>query len=172
MKNKIGFICIGQAGGNIGKLLKLKSFDVCFVNSSQGDLDTIKGVDEKHKYHIKNGLGCEKERLTAKLVAKEDFTDINKFENEISIVLKHINFLTKNYMLSDICLTIQNDLLEIESNIKAYERQKDIKIEKEQTKTIPFSVAENKPKEKLKDEEISLFNNNYYNEIKSQEQTN
>lgn len=83
MRNKIGFICIGQAGGNIGKLLKLKNFDVCFINSSKGDLDTIKGVDEKQKYHIKNGLGCAKERTTAKLVAKEDFANINKFIDSI-----------------------------------------------------------------------------------------
>ncbi|WP_250277610.1 FtsZ/tubulin family protein [[Clostridium] colinum] len=78
MKEKIGFIAIGQAGGNIGKLLKVNGFDVVFINSSKGDLDTV-NVDENIKYHIKNGLGCAKDRDSAKKVAKDDFNAINEF---------------------------------------------------------------------------------------------
>lgn len=78
MREKIGFIAVGQAGGNVGKLLKDKNFDVVFINSSIGDLGTL-GVNDELKYHITNGLGCAKDRDSAKQVAKEDFKNINKF---------------------------------------------------------------------------------------------
>ncbi len=82
MREKIGIIAIGQAGGNIGKLLKLKGFDVAFINSSKGDLDTL-NIDKNIKYHIKNGLGCAKDRDTAKQVAKNDFSAINEFIDKV-----------------------------------------------------------------------------------------
>ena len=78
MKEKIGFIAVGQAGGNIGKLLKTNGFDVVFLNSSKGDLDTL-NIDEDKKYHISEGLGCAKDRKVAKQVAKNDFRNINEF---------------------------------------------------------------------------------------------
>ncbi len=81
MKNKIGVICIGQAGGNLGFLLKKENFDVAFINSSKGDLDTL-NIDESKKYHIKDGLGCAKDRTTAKQIAQKDFSNINEFLNK------------------------------------------------------------------------------------------
>ncbi len=78
MREKLGFIAVGQAGGNIGKLLKSNGFDVVFINSSKGDLDTL-NVDEDKKYHIADGLGCAKDRETAKEIAKNDFNNINDF---------------------------------------------------------------------------------------------
>lgn len=81
MKEKIGFIAVGQAGGNIGFLLQQKGFDVVFVNTSEGDLSTI-NIDKDKKYHIKNGLGCAKDRNNAKEVAKNDFNSINEFINK------------------------------------------------------------------------------------------
>lgn len=78
MKEKIGFIAVGQAGGNIGKLLKINGFDVVFLNSSKGDLDTL-NINEDKKYHISKGLGCAKDRKMAKQVAKNDFKNINEF---------------------------------------------------------------------------------------------
>lgn len=81
MKNKIGIICVGQAGGNLGFLLKNQKFDVAFINSSKGDLDTLKVVNENEKYHITDGLGCAKERDTAKKIAQKDFNNINNFLN-------------------------------------------------------------------------------------------
>ena len=65
MKNNIGIVGIGQAGGNIGYLLEQKGFDVIYINSSKGDLDTI-NTDNSKKYHIQNGLGCAKDSLSAK----------------------------------------------------------------------------------------------------------
>lgn len=82
MKEKIGFIAVGQAGGNIGKLLKTNGFDVVFLNSSKGDLDTL-NIDKDKKYHISEGLGCAKDRKVAKQVAKNDFKNINDFIQKI-----------------------------------------------------------------------------------------
>ena len=82
MKNKIGIICIGQAGGNLGSMLKNEKFDVVFINSSKGDLDTLKTVNENEKYHITDGFGCAKERVIAKKIAQKDFNNINAFLNK------------------------------------------------------------------------------------------
>lgn len=81
MKNKIGIICIGQAGGNIGFLMKNENFDVVFINSSKGDLDTL-NIEKSKKYHITDGLGCAKDRTTAKQIAQKDFSNINEFLNK------------------------------------------------------------------------------------------
>ena len=91
MKNNIGIVGIGQAGGNIGYLLEQKGFDVIYINSSKGDLDTI-NTDNSKKYHIQNGLGCAKDRLSAKNLIKEDYKNIldkiqNKFSNKVFIYL-------------------------------------------------------------------------------------
>lgn len=75
MKNDIGIVAIGQAGGNIGHLLEQKGFDTIYINSSKGDLYTI-NTDNSKKYHIKNGLGCAKDRLAAKNLIKEDYKKI------------------------------------------------------------------------------------------------
>lgn len=74
MKDKIGFIAVGQAGGNIGQLLEKKGFPVLYVNTSQEDLDTIK--EGKFKHHIANGEGCNKDRNKAKQLVVADFNNI------------------------------------------------------------------------------------------------
>ena len=91
MKEKIGIVAVGQAGGNIGHLLEQKGFEIMYINSSKGDLDTINS-DKSKKYHIKNGLGCAKERLTAKNLIKEDYKNIlekiqEKFINKLFVYL-------------------------------------------------------------------------------------
>ncbi|MDE6181614.1 MAG: hypothetical protein K2F59_00225 [Eubacteriales bacterium] len=91
MKEKIGIIAIGQAGGNIGHLLEQKGFELFYINSSKGDLDTI-NTDNSKKYHIKDGLGCAKDRLTAKTLIREDYKNIldkiqEKFSNKLFIYL-------------------------------------------------------------------------------------
>jgi len=76
MKNNIGFITIGQAGGNIGLFLQELGYKVLFMNTSQEDLDTLKKAE--HKYHIKNGEGCNKDRDKAKKLIYEDFSAISE----------------------------------------------------------------------------------------------
>ncbi len=76
MRKKIGFVAIGQAGGNIGKLFEDKGFSVLYLNTSQEDLRTIR--DAKYTYHIAGGEGCNKDRAKAKRLVVEDFDNIGR----------------------------------------------------------------------------------------------
>ena len=74
MKGKIAFVAVGQAAGNIGRLLEGKGYSVLYVNTSQEDLDTLAGA--KFKYHIPKGEGCNKDRHKAKQLVIDDFDNI------------------------------------------------------------------------------------------------
>ncbi len=76
MKKKIGFVAIGQAGGNIGKLFEDRGFSVLYLNTSQEDLRTIRNV--KYTYHIAGGEGCNKDRAKAKRLVEDDFDNISR----------------------------------------------------------------------------------------------
>ncbi len=76
MKNKIGFIAIGQAGGNIGRLLEEKGYSVLFVNTSEEDLSTLQDV--KYRYHIPGGEGCNKDRNKAKKLIVDNYENLSK----------------------------------------------------------------------------------------------
>ena len=83
MKNEIGFVCIGQAGGNIGNLFDELGFNVLYINTSQEDLDTLKGA--KHTYHIPGGEGCSKNRDKAKgVLAKSVDSLIERIKAQFS----------------------------------------------------------------------------------------
>lgn len=73
MKSRIGFVAVGQAGGNIGKLFEAKGYPVLYLNTSVEDLETVDGV---HKYHITGGEGCNKNREKAKQLVIDDFDNI------------------------------------------------------------------------------------------------
>lgn len=74
MKNKIAFIAVGQAGGNIGRLFEDRGYSVLYINTSQEDLDTL--TTAKYKYHIPGGEGCNKDRHKAKQLVVDDFDRI------------------------------------------------------------------------------------------------
>ena len=74
MKNKIAFVAVGQAGGNIGRLFEEKGYTVIYINTSQEDLDTLTAA--KYKYHIPDGEGCNKDRHKAKQLVVDDFDRI------------------------------------------------------------------------------------------------
>ena len=74
MKNKIGFIAVGQAGGNIGQQFEKRGYPVLYINTSQEDLDTLK--NSKYVYHITNGDGANKNRDKAKQLVIEDYDNI------------------------------------------------------------------------------------------------
>ncbi|MDE6232920.1 MAG: hypothetical protein K2M60_06190, partial [Lachnospiraceae bacterium] len=76
MKNKIGFIAVGQAGGNLGLILEKKGYKVLYINTSREDLDTLPGA--KFKHHIKDGEGCNKDRNKAKQALIDDFDNISR----------------------------------------------------------------------------------------------
>ena len=79
MKKEIGFVAIGQAGGNIGKLFEKTGYTVLYINTSEEDLKTL--PDAAHKYHLEGGEGCNKDRTKAKrLLAR----NIEKVMKEIS----------------------------------------------------------------------------------------
>lgn len=74
MKKEIGFICVGQAAGNIGSCLEERGYTVAFFNTSIEDLSTLKKA--KLKYHLKGGEGCNKDRDKAKAVLVDNIDDI------------------------------------------------------------------------------------------------
>ncbi len=76
MKSKIGFIAVGQAAGNIGLIFEQKGYQVFYINTSKEDLDTLPGA--KFKHHIKDGEGCNKDRLKAKQALIDDFDSISR----------------------------------------------------------------------------------------------
>lgn len=41
MKDKIAFIAVGQAGGNIGQLFESMGYTVLYINTSREDLETL-----------------------------------------------------------------------------------------------------------------------------------
>lgn len=70
MREEYGFLCIGQAAGNIGSLFEEKGYNVVYVNTSEEDLSLLKNA--KHKYHIEGGEGCAKDRDRAKSLLAND----------------------------------------------------------------------------------------------------
>lgn len=82
MKEQFGVIGLGQAGGNIANLFENKEYNTIYVNTSQEDLNTIKGV---HKLHITGADGAAKDRRKVLQLAMESFGDIvQKIENVIT----------------------------------------------------------------------------------------
>lgn len=76
MKDRIGFVAVGQAGGNIGNKLEQKGYKGVYINTSKEDLDTLGTAKIKH--HIKNGEGCNKDRLKAKQALIDDFDEVSR----------------------------------------------------------------------------------------------
>lgn len=90
MKNKISFVAVGQAGGNIGQLFEQKGYSVLYINTSKEDLATLDSA--KFKYHIPNGEGCNKDRRKAKQLVIDDFDSIaseidGKLQAELTFVI-------------------------------------------------------------------------------------
>lgn len=71
MKDKIAFICVGQAAGNIGELFADAGYNVFAINTSREDLSTLKSIP--HSWHIPEGLGYAKDRQKAKEVFEKNF---------------------------------------------------------------------------------------------------
>lgn len=61
VKRKCGILAIGAGGGNVGTPFYQAGYPSLFVNSAKLDLDSLTEVDEKYKYHIPGGEGCNKE---------------------------------------------------------------------------------------------------------------
>lgn len=93
MKKEIGFVAVGQAGGNIGSVLEEKGFNVLYLNTSEEDLATLDKA--KHKYHIKGGEGCHKDRAVAKTLLAKDYDKIlEEIENKVPEKIVFVLFST------------------------------------------------------------------------------
>jgi hypothetical protein len=80
MKDSVGFIALGQGGGNIGSLFEHAGHNVIHLNTCQEDMDTLEGA--KHTCHIKDGEGCSRDRDKAKELLIADFETILEQVNE------------------------------------------------------------------------------------------
>ena len=83
----VGFVTVGQAGGNVGKELMKRGYEVLFLNSSLQDLETL--GDITHFYHIKSGEGSAGDRNKVMELAE---TDIDNIIAEINakILCEHV----------------------------------------------------------------------------------
>ncbi len=91
MKKKVSFVAVGQAAGNIGRLLEQKGYPVLYVNTSEEDLDTLEKA--KFKYHIPKGEGCNKDRRKAKQLVVDDFDNIaGEIESKVKADLIFVIF--------------------------------------------------------------------------------
>lgn len=88
-KDSILNISFGQGAGNIGQLMEQQGILNLAINTSKQDLDTL---NVKHKYLIKNGQGCGKDRSKSKKLVINDFENILSVINNIldSTIIKHI----------------------------------------------------------------------------------
>lgn len=89
-KNSILNISFGQGAGNIGQLMEQQGILNLAINTSKQDLDTL---NVKHKYLIKNGQGCGKDRNKSKKLVVNDFENILAIINNIldtNNTIKHI----------------------------------------------------------------------------------
>ena len=89
-KDSILNISFGQGAGNIGQLMEQQGILNLAINTSKQDLDTL---NVKHKYLIKNGQGCGKDRSKSKKLVINDFENILSVINNIldsNTAIKHI----------------------------------------------------------------------------------
>ena len=73
MREQFGVLALGQCGGNIGKEFDDLGYTTVYVNTSQEDLSTIKGI---HKIHIPGADGVAKDRKKVLQLASEHIGDI------------------------------------------------------------------------------------------------
>lgn len=90
MKKKCGFLAIGAGGGNVCVPFYKADYSCLFINSAKMDLDSLIEVEEKYKYHIPGGEGCNKNRKKSKELFRKD---IDNIMNEIKEKLSGIEYL-------------------------------------------------------------------------------
>ena len=73
MREQFGVIGLGACGSNIANLFESKNYTTVYLNTSQEDLNSIKGT---HKIHIPGAEGAAKDRKRVLQLATESFADI------------------------------------------------------------------------------------------------
>lgn len=90
VKQKVGILAIGAYGGNQTLPFYKEKYQCLFVNTAIQDLDSLTEVDDKYKYHIPGGEGCNKNRKKSKDIFRKDLDNII---NEIKEKLPGIEYL-------------------------------------------------------------------------------
>lgn len=90
VKNKTGFLAIGAYGGNQCLHFYKKGYPVLFINTAMPDLNSLTEVDEKDKYHVPDGEGCNKDRKKSKNTFRKDLENI---VNEVKEHLSGVEYL-------------------------------------------------------------------------------
>lgn len=75
MKDKIGFIGLGQCGGNIASELEKLGFKTYYINTSKEDLSTLSG-ESRNRFHIPDAEGCNHNRSKAVGYVKKYYKQI------------------------------------------------------------------------------------------------
>lgn len=70
LKERILFIGVGQAGGNIANALEKKGYYAAYINTSSEDLSTLE-TDPKNTFHIPTTSGCSKNKSKSRLYVKK-----------------------------------------------------------------------------------------------------
>lgn len=83
-KNKITWIGLGQAGGNVAQIAEVKyNYSAICINTSKEDLSSLKNV--KYPIWIENGIGAAKDRKSViRLMSESIDTVINKIDNLVT----------------------------------------------------------------------------------------
>lgn len=90
VKDKCGFLAIGAYGGNQCVPFYKKEYPTLFINTAIQDLNSLTDVDEKYKYHIPGGEGCNKDRRKSKEIFRKD---IDNIVNQIREKMPGIEYL-------------------------------------------------------------------------------
>ncbi len=74
-KNKITWIGLGQAGGNIAQIAEIKyNYSAICINTSKEDLSSLKNI--KYPIWIENGIGAAKDRKSVIRLMSESIDDV------------------------------------------------------------------------------------------------
>lgn len=90
MAIKIGFLCFGEGGSNIGEYAAQKGFSVIAINSAKIDLDKLKIIPNECRFHLTGWEGAGRNREIGKEAtithAEEIFEKVNEKFNDCDIV--------------------------------------------------------------------------------------
>lgn len=86
LKERLLFVGVGQAGGNIANELEKKGYYAAYINTSREDLSTLE-TDARNTFHIPTTSGCSKNKSKARLYVKKYYQGMlnhitNNFPNQ------------------------------------------------------------------------------------------
>lgn len=70
LKERLLFVGVGQAGGNIANELEKKGYYAAYINTSGEDLCTLE-TDPRNTFHVPTTSGCSKSKSKARLYVKK-----------------------------------------------------------------------------------------------------